>query len=51
MNEIKVIDNFFSENIRKEIYDLLRYGSNWSFNGGREGRRFWLVNIRARKKD
>ena len=44
MNEIKVIDNFFSENIREEIYDLLRYGSNWSFNGGREGRRFWHVN-------
>ena len=44
MNEIRVIDNFFSENIRKEIYDLLRYGSNWSFNGGREGRRFWHVN-------
>ena len=44
MNEIKVIDNFFSENIREKIYDLLRYGSNWSFNGGREGRRFWHVN-------
>ena len=44
MNDIRVIDNFFSENIREEIYDLLRYGSNWSFNGGREGRRFWHVN-------
>ena len=44
MNEIRVIDNFFSENIREEIYDLLRYGSNWSFNGGRKGRRFWHVN-------
>ena len=44
MTELKIIDNFFSENIRKEIYDLLRYGSNWSFTGGREDRRFWHVD-------
>ena len=44
MTELKIIDNFFSENIRKEIYDLLRYGSNWSFTGGREDRRLWHVD-------
>ena len=44
MTELKIIDNFFSENIRREIYDLLRYGSNWSFTGGREDRRFWHVD-------
>ena len=44
MTELKIIDNFFSENIRREIYDLLRYGSNWSFTGGREDRRLWHVD-------
>ena len=44
MTELKIIDNFFSENIRKEIYDLLRYGSNWSFTGGRDDRRLWHVD-------
>ena len=44
MTELKIIDNSFSENIRREIYDLLRYGSNWSFTGGREDRRFWHVD-------
>ena len=44
MTELKIIDNIFSENIRREIYDLLRYGSNWSFTGGREDRRFWHVD-------
>ena len=37
---IKVFDDFFEENIRSEIYNLL-LRPKWSFSAGREGRRFW----------
>ena len=44
MSQIRVIDDFFPENIREEIYNLTRYSRNWCFNGGNKDQRFWHLD-------
>ena len=43
-NTVNIHDNFFSENIRGEIYDFLINKPTWSFNGGKETDRIWHVD-------
>ena len=50
MDDIQVFDDFFSEDIREEIYNFLINSNKWSFTGGRLGRRFWHVNYLEEKK-
>ena len=40
-NEVRIYDNFFSEDVRNEIYTFLLNKPIWSFNGGKETDRVW----------
>ncbi len=41
--EIEVFDNFFTEDIRKEIFNLLQR-PQWSFTGGSPFQKFWHID-------
>ena len=42
-NEVRIYDNFFSEDVRNEIYTFLLNKPIWSFSGGKETDRIWHV--------
>ena len=41
---INVIDNFFSEEIHKEVYHKFIKTSKWSFTGGNNSNPFWHID-------
>ena len=41
---INVIDNFFSEEIHKEVFNKLIKSSQWSFTGGNNINPFWHID-------
>jgi hypothetical protein len=43
INDIKIYDNFFSENIQNKIIDFLSK-PKWSFTGGNEYSQFWHID-------
>ena len=42
--KIDIYDNFFSEEIHKEVYKSLMTSTQWSFVGGRFPNRFWHID-------
>ena len=44
MMEIGIYDDFFSEEIHKEIYNMLIHSNQWSFAGGEFPNRFWHID-------
>ncbi len=42
--QLSIIDNFFTEDIHKEIYDILIHKSQWSFTGGNINNPFWHID-------
>ena len=44
MMEIDIYDDFFSEEIHKEIYNMLIHSNQWSFAGGGFPNRFWHID-------
>ena len=44
MMEIGIYDDFFSEEIHKEIYNMLIHSNQWSFAGGDSLNRFWHID-------
>jgi len=46
LNEINVIDNFFEENIRSDIWQRIGpEASKWRFKGGNLQNRFWHIDF------
>ena len=41
---VNIIDDFFSNEIHKEVYDKLITKSQWSFTGGNESNPFWHID-------